>query len=234
MTDSKNKLQNFLQLGIGGLIIALLSSCSPTKSDAVITTSSNTGLVFAADKALTQCNRSTDTNFTFNTAVAKDASGAYAYDILKLKFSFISVANTAAGNTIKFFKWRINGTTADLDQTPLNFYVYNLSTGATITTPVTSYNTSQINTANGMYIQLNDPNQTFQVIKVVVYDSAGAVVSQVNTLIPSFYASPVDYQLNGDGSPRASILQALHPLANQISSGATSAQFATSTQAFCF
>ncbi len=232
--NSFKKLQTGLQVTLAAVAVSLLASCSPTKSDTVSTNSSNTGLVFSATKTLTQCNRTADSNYTFNTAVAKNSAGAYVNDLLKIKFSYLSVAATAAGNTVRFYKWRINGTVSDLDSTPLNFYFYNLSTGATVTTATTSYNTSQISTTNGIYLQLNDPNEIYQVIKMVVYDSAGTVVSQVNSLIPSFYVSPVDYQLNADGTARAAILQSLHPLASQLTAGYATAQYAASTSAFCF
>ncbi len=94
---------------------------------------------------------------------------------------------------------------------------------------------SQISLANGLYIQLNDDSiNPYQVIKAVVYNSSGTVVSQVNSLIPGYYASPADYQFNTDGTARAAILQSLHPLSAQIGSGASAAQYAQTITAFCF
>ena len=223
-----------LQVAFKILVLCLMASCSPTKSTSPNTTSSSASLLISADKPVALCNRTADSNFTFNTAVAQSTPGVYDNDVLKMKFSFISAASTTAGNTVSFFKWKVNGTVAELDPTPLTFYAYNASTGASVSTASTSYVASKISTSNGFYIKLNDVNGVYQVIKTVVYNSSGKVVSQVNSLIPAFYASPVDYQSNADGSTRADILQALHPLAAQISSGASVEQFQQSMQSFCF
>ncbi|MBC7420295.1 MAG: hypothetical protein H7328_06155 [Bdellovibrio sp.] len=233
MTTVTNKLQTGLQIFLYIFALALISSCSPTKSNPT-DTSSNTSVVLSAEKTLAQCNRSTNTNMTFNTAVPQNSNGTYSSDVIKMKFSYLSVAATASGNTIRFFKWRVLNGSADLDSTPLNIYAYNISTGQSLSNAATSYPTAQIGQAVGFYIQLNDPAESYQVIKAVVYDTNGAIVSNMNSLIPAFYASPADYQFNSDGTARSSTLQALHPLNSQIAAGLTPAQSVQTLNTYCF
>ncbi len=212
MKLSNQKLQTTLRIALCIMAIALVSSCSPKKAEPMLTNQNSNSILITANKALAYCNRTNDTNFNFNTAVAKNSSGQYVSDMIKLKMNFISATATASGNTIQFFKWRVNGSTADLDSNALSFYVYNYSNGQATSGAIKSLAASQINQTTGLYIQLNDPSESYQVIKAVVYNAEGAVVAQVNTLIPAFYASPEDYKLNADGSPRAQNLQQLHPL----------------------
>ncbi|MFZ3231576.1 MAG: hypothetical protein WA160_15315 [Pseudobdellovibrio sp.] len=187
--------------------LSFLTACGNTKSQTATPT-----VNLYAIKPLAYCNTSTDTNFAFNTAIVNDQSGQISGDWIKLKFNFLNANITKSGNVIKIFKWRVTGTQTILDQSPLNLATYDFSTGQTNSAVTTSYPADQLNGQYGLYIQLNDPSVVFQAIKIVAYNSAGAVIGNINSLIPTFYANPADYTLNSDGTPRALILQQLHAL----------------------
>ncbi|MBC7740900.1 MAG: hypothetical protein H7061_01805, partial [Bdellovibrionaceae bacterium] len=216
------------------LFVGFLTACSNSKTNPILTNQPSNMIVLSSDKLLAQCGRSSDTNFTLNTAIARDSAGALAPDWIKIKTAALSQTNLTAGNVIKFFKWRANGATSELDQTPLTFYTYTYSNSQTTSAALTQLATSQINQTTGLYVQLNDNAGVFQVIKAVVYDSTGKVVSQINTLIPVFYAKPTDYQLNADGTPRVALLQQLHPLAATNVTGWSEDQFTQTFNGFCF
>ncbi len=199
---------------LGLLLIGLLTACSNSKTTPTVNNLSS-AVLLTSDKLLAQCGRSSDANFTFKTAIAHDANGQLTPDVIKFRMTTLSTAVTASGNTIRFFKWRVNGAATELDSTPLQFITYDYSTSQSTSSAIDTIATTQINANMGIAIQLNDPIGVFQVIKAVVYGSDGkTMIAQINTLIPAFYAKPSDYQYNGDGTVRAGILQQLHPLAN--------------------
>ncbi len=222
-----------LQLAMIAMSLAFLASCGTSKSNP--TNNTSTTFDYLSAKPLASCNKTKDDNFSINTSGATDTtSGQMSTEWIKLKFNFLSSTATASGNTIKFFKWRVVGTGTELDSTPLNFAKYNIGTGQTMGSSVSAMSTAEMSSSNGLYIQLNDPNLQFQVLKAVVYDSAGKIVAQVNTLIPGFYASPLDYKYNSDGTPRADILQKMHALNATDVSGWTQLQIQQYFSQYCF
>ncbi len=224
------KNRNYLNKIAIVITATILTACGNSKSNPTNSNSLNT---YAA-KALANCNKTKDSNFSINTGTVTEQNGQMSSEWIKIKFNFLSTAVTANGNTIKFFKWRVIGSESQLDNAPLEFASYDLASGSTVGGTGNAMNVSQLSTSNGLYIKLNDPNSQFQVIKVVVYNTSGAIVGQLNSLIPGFYASPTDYQLNADGTPRALILQKMHNLYGTDVTGWTPAQFQTSFDQYCF
>lgn len=190
-------------------LLALLTACGTNKSTTANTTST---LSLTTQKVLALCNKATDSNFSFSSAAVVDQSGMVNPDYIKVKFNFINANITKSGNVIKFFKWRVLGGQSSLDQTPLNVATYDFSSGQTNSAPASSIQADQFNGQYGLYVQLNDPSQVFQVLKVVAYDSTGVVIGHLNTLIPAFYAAASDYALNSDGTARSLTLQQMHLL----------------------
>lgn len=183
---------------------------------------------------MANCNKSKDTNFSFNTSIVTDQSGKVSNDWIKMKFNFVSADITKAGNVLKFFKWRVVGNQAVLDSTALSLAAYDLSNGQTVGNTLTSIPADQMSGQYGYYVQLNDPNALAQVVKVVAYDSTGKVIGNLNSLIPAFNASPEDYKFNADGTPRADILQQLHLLYGTSVSGMSAAQIQQNFDQYCF
>lgn len=226
--------QKILTITLSILAVSFLTSCGTKKSTNDATTT-NAILNTTTTKALASCNKLTDSNFSFNISTVTDSNGTVNADWIKVKFSYLSSNITQTGYTLRFFKWRVVGSTAQLDSTPLNFASYALSSGQTNSSNMTAVYANQVNSQKGFYIQLNDDaNYPYQVIKVVAYKSDGTVLAQADALIPEFLASPVEYRLNSDGSSRADNLQKMHLLYGTDTSGWTSTQLTQYFQQYCF
>lgn len=216
--------------------ILTLTSCGSKKSSAASTTTivQSSTVTNASSKLVTSCQKAVSTDMSVNISAIQTSSGAINNSLVKIKFNRLSAAVTASGNTIAFFKWRVSGSSASLDQTALNVTRYSLSSGNVDDSTRTSITASSVTTSQGYYIDLNDADGIYQVLKAVVYNSSGAVVAQQNILIPQFLAVPADYAYNSDGTARAQVLRDLHPLANVDQTGWTSSNYAGYFQATCF
>lgn len=211
--------------------IAFLTSCGVTKTN---DTSSTYNFSSSSTKVLASCNKASDSNMSVSLSTVTSAYGTVDYNWTKVKFNYLSSAATASGNTVRFYKWRIaNGQTV-LDQTALAAYTYNLSTGSTTSSGTNSVAATSITSNQGYYINLNDSQGLFQVLKVVVYNSAGTLVAQKDMLIPQFYGRAGDYAYNSDGSKRSTVLTSLHPLASTNHNGWTDSQISSYYQQLCF
>jgi hypothetical protein len=230
--------QTLNQITFAATIIAtvvLLSSCGTQKSSHSSTTLSSVNPALAAtQKILTSCQKTAGTEMSVNISAVKNASGSINLSLVKIKFNRLSATATQAGNTIRFFKWKVSGDQAYMDQNALQATRYELSSGNVNDSGKTSLTASTITTTNGYYIDLNDTDGSFQVLKAVVYSSSGSIVTQQNILIPQFQAIPADYATNADGSARAQILQDMHPLRNTDTTGWTTQNFADYFAPTCF
>lgn len=225
---------NKLTLSIAILAIAFFSSCGAKKS---ADQTDNSSIVASTPlDSLATCNVSNSASMSFNQANVIDASsGQLNADWIKIKFSFLSADVTQAGYSVKFFKWRVIGNTAQLDSVPLDFSSYTLSNGKTSSEPMTAVFATQIGQQSGFYIHLNDDVQNpYQVLKVVVYKSDGSIAAESDSLIPQFLASPIAYKTNVDGSPRAENLQKLHPLYSTDVTSWTQVQLKQNFDKYCF
>lgn len=231
----KQQQQMILKLSLV-LCVAFLTACGTTKStDDSGSSDQSSRVEVSSGKPLASCNRATNANMDFNVSTVLDSSGQVSDQYIKLKFNFVASSMAASGYYLRFYKWRMNGNTAQLDSTPLNFNAYNLGNGTSTSSAASAYYTNQISTQSGFYIDLRDSaTVTFQVLKAVVYKSDGTIAAQQNILIPQFMANPVDYQLNSDGSARSASLQNLHPLKGQDTTGWSSSQFQQALDQYCF
>ncbi|GIL18708.1 MAG: hypothetical protein BroJett040_24590 [Oligoflexia bacterium] len=74
------------------------------------------------------------------------------------------------------------------------------------------------------------PDDQAQILTVTVYQTDGSgPTSQVELLIPQFYANPTDYALN-----HPQVLQQLHPLRDMVGGAWTAAQYENEANRFCF
>ena len=230
---TNQKIQKLLTL----TVILFFVACSPTKSTETnnATLSSATNPTYMqANKLLTNCNKSDSTDISLNINAVTDSSGQADPNLVKIKFNSLSTKSTASGNVVRFFKWRILAGQSSLDQTALSAQFYDLNSSQPTANLSQSIPISEITSARGIFIQLNDPAAVYQVLKTVVYDSTGQIVAQMNSLIPQFYSNPIEYKLNSDGTPRAQILLDLHPL-NSVNTTAWSQTDLTNYfQTLCF
>ncbi|AGH95862.1 hypothetical protein [Pseudobdellovibrio exovorus] len=229
------KTTKTLTVVLSGLILALFTSCSASKLSEPNAPSNSSALNVSSQKPMASCNRKTDNHFSFDLSVYTDGSGQINYDWIKLKFRYLSSDVTQSGYTLRFYKWRMIGSTSQLDSTPLNFASYNISSGQSSANTANTVLANQISTQTGLYIQLRDDAQNpYQALKVVAYKSDGTVLAQTDVLIPQFAASPADYQFDNNGNARANNLIQMHPLANTNVSQWTTAQMQQYFSAYCF
>lgn len=235
-TQNETILKTALKLSFVAAISTLFFSCSNSKSNETKQFSNNTPppSVINSQKPLTNCNKTVNADISMNGNALTDNAGQANPQWMKVKFNFLSTKVTAAGNVIRFFKWKVTNQQAYLDQTPLSSYAYELATGQAATSASVNLAVSDITPSRGFFIQMNDPDASFQVLKAVVYDSNGQIVAQLNSLIPQFYANFADYQYNSDGTARAQLLTDMHPMKAVSSTGWTAAQYSSYYQQYCF
>lgn len=226
--------QQILTITLSVIAVSLLTSCGTSKSNQPGTTSSS--VTISSQPTLATCNHSTSTSLSFNLASIVESSTAQINpDWIKIKFNFLSADITQSGYSLKFYKWRIIGGSAQLDPNPLTFSAYQLSTGQSNSEMMTGVYATQINQQTGYYIRLNDDaNYPYQVLKVVAYKPDGTVAAQSDTLIPQFSASPIAYKTNSDGTLRAENLQKLHPLYATDTANWAQAQLKQNFDQYCF
>lgn len=228
------KKEQVLTIAISIIALTFLTSCGAKKSGDAIDSSS--AIVTGSPQSLASCNRSVSANLGLNLANVLEAStGQVNPDWIKISFNFLSAEVTQSGYSVKFFKWRVVGNTAQLDSNPLEFSAYTLSNGQTASETMTGVLATQINQQYGFYIRLNDDAQyPYQVLKVVVYKTDGTVFTQSDVLIPQFLTNPIEYKINADGTARAENLQKLHPLFSTDVTGWTTGQFKQNFDQYCF
>lgn len=222
------------QLIVGVLSVIALSSCGTSKSNVVNTTTNSSNNNISSQKPLANCNKSVSTDISLNMSTVNDSAGQVDPNWTKVRFNFLSTKATASGNVVRFFKWKVSGTQSTLDPIPLSTLFYNLENGQPTTESTSSVPVVEIATTRGLYVKLNDTIGQYQVLKAVVYDSAGAIVAQMNTLIPQFNSNYSDYRLNSDGTARAQVLLDLHPLKATDTTSWTQTQYSTYFQNLCF
>jgi hypothetical protein len=232
----QNTLQKNLtqQVIITALSILTLSSCGTSKSNEVNTTTNSSNNNISTQKPLANCNKSATTDMSMNISTVNDSSGQIDPNWTKVKFNFLSTKATASGNVVRFFKWKVTGSQSSLDPIPLSTMFYNLESGQPTTDATNSIPVVEIATSRGIYVQLNDSAAQYQVLKAVVYDSTGAIVTQMNTLIPQFNSNYSEYRLNSDGSARAQVLLDLHPLKATDTTSWAQSNYSTYFQNLCF
>lgn len=231
---NQHNLNSKVLIAISVLSLSLLTACGAKKSSDQLESASRIDIT--SNPSLASCNRLTNSNMSFSIAnVVDTASGAVNPDWIKIKFSFLSTDMTQTGYFVKFYKWRIMGSTAQLDSTPMDFNSYLLSNGQTNSETMNAVFTTQINQQNGLYIRLNDDAQyPYQVLKVVIYKTDGTVAAQSDVLIPQFLASPIAYKTNSDGTVRADNLQKLHPLYSTDTTAWSQTQLKQYFDQYCF
>ena len=231
---SMNTTQNTqIKLVILTGIVLLLASCGTSKSTHQNISLSSTDTT-AAPMGLAICNSRTTTDMAAHVSAYKYSNGTVDPSVIKLKFTSLSNEITQAGNTVRFFKWKVVQNQAVIEQTPLNITKYSLSTQQMDTQTTTAITATTISTSQGFYIDLNDTTLSHQVLKIAVYAANGSVLKQMDILIPEFKASPTDYMTNTDGSPRVQNLVNLHPLTGMDLTGWTAQNYTNFFSSKCF
>ena len=228
----KNQSKLFLKIA-AVLAVAVLTSCGTSKSTQGEEQASI--IPVALNKPLASCHKLNDSNFAMNIANVTNTDSSLSSDWIKVKFSFLSSNVTQTGYSLRFYKWRVINGVSQLDSNPLEFTAYTLTNGQQVSNPMTAVFATQVTNQVGFYLRLNDDSAApYQVLKVVAYKTDGTVAAQSNVLIPQFLANPLDYATNADGTPRADLLQKLHPLFGQDVSSWSQSRLNENFQQYCF
>jgi len=199
----------------------------------------------AAAKNIAYCNQKAQGGLTAKLMVYVDATNKIRNDYMKVKIMQIP-ASFASGDYIEFFRWQATAAgQIYLDPVPTQARFETLD-GRIITnfSPVIYWSqVSAIAAQNGMsdvntffqnvrlVVDIRDPQASYDVLKIAMYNSSNTNTINMDMLLPSFFASPTDYALDG-GQPRANALQALHPFVGITNWSA--AQYLTTANTYCF
>lgn len=193
------------------------------------------------------CNEKTQSGLTAKMMIYTDSAHKIRNDLMRLKLTQVP-ASFISGDYIQMYRWQAN--TANqvyLDPTPVQARFETLD-GKVLTefSPYIAWRqVAEIAKASGMsdpntflkYVRLvvdiRDPQAQFDVLKIAFYNSNNQAIVDMDILMPAIFGSPVDYAYEGS-SPRAPILQALHPFASMKGQNLTSAQFVSMGDKFCF
>ncbi|MNT27102.1 hypothetical protein D3C72_1627180 [compost metagenome] len=202
--------------------------------------------------ALAYCNQASTANFVMKLQAYVDGTTNQVnmnYAVVKL--TAVPAAFSSGTSHIALWKWLANTSNqVTFDQTALLMYAYDSQTGTSITgwkntlrwsdlsakyTEWGSTSVAAFLARVNIIVNLKDPNGEYDVLELAHYTtSTGALIGQVDALLPIFAANPNDYATDSSGGNRAARLKALHPFASQASQNLTSAQYQTMSQNYCF
>ncbi|MGZ3842786.1 MAG: hypothetical protein ACXVCA_11910, partial [Bdellovibrio sp.] len=232
--------------------VALLSACGSNKnagssdfsSRAPITTTTS------STKPIATCSKGSGNMINVKMKVFTDPStNTTRMDFVFAKLTSLPTNFQNSTNYISMWKWlaNSNGSTY-LDSSALQFILIDSTNGQYITNWMTTLRWSDIATlASSMgitdaqtffnrvniLVDLKDVSGSYDVLKITSYDSTtNQAVSQTDGLLPPYYANPADYAIEPEGTPRAQVLQNLHPFAG--STQYTADQFKAMFNDFCF
>ncbi len=145
---------------------------------------------------------------------------------------------------IQAFRWKMNGSTAQLDETPLQFTI---EKGAGSASPISEAMSSingtkiaQLRTSASISgsgavdffskttMVVSGVDYNWQAMKIVVYNGT-SVVGQADFLLPIFEANPNRY-----ATTHHSTLNTIHPFWAQRTQSLSESEWATRTQSYCF
>lgn len=251
MKKSKQLFSLVITLGAAAFLTACGSgnnnqaSSTDLSSRLPVTTSSTEA------KPLAYCNQATGTEISAKLKVYSDSTNTIRADYVYAQLTALPANFKDDKSYIAMWKWLSNASGYTyLDSNALKFMLVDPTNNQPLTKWVTTLRWNDVVTiASGMgttdpktffgkvniLVDLNDAQGQYDVLKITHYDLAtNKAVSQVDGLLPLFYANPADYAYEANGQTRSSVLQGLHPFKNYNNQGYTAAQFASMAQGFCF
>lgn len=246
------KTQTTLKAVLLLTVLAMLTACGAQKSyndTSTITdlASHNTASNSASNAVLLRCNQKSQDGITAKMTVYTDAANQLRNDYIKLQFTQMPSSFTT-GDYIQLFRWQANSANqVYLDPVALESR-FETTDGRVLTnfstliywgqiasiakdSGITNMNTFLQNIR--LVVNIRDPQGSFDVLKIAMYNSNSENTVNMDMLIPSFSASPDDYAID-QGAARASHLQALHPFAAYKGQNWTATQYQSMGNSFCF
>jgi hypothetical protein len=218
--------------------LAFLTACGTSKATdtSIQVTDSGSRVEVESTKPVASCNQFSRSNFlTINIANVLNSQNQADEQWVKIKFSNVANAINQPAYHIQIYKWRVINNSTQIDSTPLQVTSFSLASGQLTSTANSGIYVNQIDSQNGYMVKLNDDTTNpYQVMKVVAYKADGTIIDQANFLIPQFLANPEDYKLNPNGTPRADLLQKMHPLYGNDVTGWSFSQMQESFDQYCF
>lgn len=246
-TNTQNLKQNSLKIFALVLTLSLVAcsqkstqSLSASISDGTRTTSGT------SNKPLAYCSHNQNSEMNANTMVFTQANQTIRTDLVWLNLSSIP-AEFENGQYMQIFRWKADTTGAPfMDKTPLQFR-FQSKKNSQVGTGYSNYarwaelssfrqsfgenSAASFFNSSMILVDIKDLRAEYDAIRIVVYNSSGSVVQNLDILIPSFYANPADYAVEDNGVARSNLLQAIHPFVGQTNSD--SYHFATLSQDLC-
>lgn len=206
-----------------------------------------------SQKPLATCNQGSNSEMTVSLRQYEDNFGTPRNDYVRAKVNSINSTFSNTDFYIAAFRWKANASgDVFMDNTPLKIRVEKLN--SQFFTPVSNY-ASNLNWANmnaiaeaqkvsitsmddffaefSLAIDLQDPLAEYDAIKVVVYQGSTAV-TQLDMLLPTFYANPADYKTDTQGGTRSTALQDIHPFKSMLGQSWSANHYVTEAAKFCF
>lgn len=239
---------------IGALffLLALLSACGSKVSPRTEYLYSGSGpttstpVVDVGGKAQAECSLFDSTSTRLGGKVTTYYyNGTLQEDKVRVRISsLVEAFDSNADYYIQAFRWKMNGSTAELDQTPLQF---TLEKGNGSVSPISDamssingtkiaqLRTSASITGSGAVdffskttMVVSGVDYNWQAMKIVVYNGS-TVVGQADFLLPVFDANPNQY-----ASTHHSTLNTIHPFWSQRTQSLSESEWANRTLSYCF
>jgi hypothetical protein len=240
---------SLIMIGCGSNKITAGSS----ESAAVTDFSSRVPVNSTSQKPLAVCNRGSNGQLSVDLRQFEDGFGAARNDYVRAKVRSVPSELTNSSYYLAFYRWKANSQgQAYMDNDALNVRVESLS--SQFFAPVSGYSEnltweamqgiaekannsvttpSEFFTKFSLTVDIRDPLAEYDAIKVVLYNGS-EVVSELDMLLPTFYADPHDYRLEPSGSARAQSLQSIHPFASMVGQSWSANHYTTEANKFCF
>lgn len=204
-------------------------------------------------KPLATCNQGSNDDLTASLRQYEDQFGTPRNDYIRVRMNNINDAFSADDFYVAAFRWKANSSgNVHMDTTPLKIRVEKLN--SQFFTAVSNY-ASNLNWASmnaiaenqkvsitnmndffeqfSLTVDLQDPLAEYDAIKLVVYQGTTAV-SELDMLLPTFYANPNDYKTDPQGGTRAQVLQDIHPFKSMLGQSWSANHYSTEAAKFCF
>lgn len=243
-----NKLTlNILKSALTLSTVALLTACGsnnqvPQSND--FSSRLPGDQVVDSNKAIAYCNQASNSSITVRTQSYTE-NNVVRMDYVFARITQVPANFTSNDSYIAMWRWMANASgQSNLDQTPLRFRLALRSNGQALTDWTTTLrwgNVSSVAAAYGyndastffnnvnILVELRDELGDYDALKVSLYSTSNAVLSQVDSLLPPFHANPAHYAVDNHGAQRASILQSLHP----FKSMSTATDFRSIANSYC-
>jgi hypothetical protein len=222
--------------------IALLSACGSSKSGPEQNLNFASQNPISSSKAIATCNKGQGNGWGYRIAAQKlgnsfDPNWAHVF------MSAAPAGFEANTSYIQFFKGQATSDTQiTYFGTPVQFALFDRQSNTYLASN-RLFNSATWNDVKDLIpgstvasflsrvifvLSLQDQTAQYQVISVGTYNlTNNAAVENVQALIPTFFANPVDYSIKSTGAPRETVLRNLHPLRSATSS------FEALAQALC-